>query len=191
MPVEKEYKYITTPELAKSYLEKNGDKYIKQEINQGYLFKDDNSCLRLRKTIQCGPDGLIPSYEMTYKRFVNNEVVEIENNVDKEDFHKLWGVCTSRISKTRYLNTHSDSDVKISIDLFHSLADLKKTYFALIEIENPTTESIKEEIEKYGNLKNIVTVFVSSEDQKLLTNTKLCCEQYAHAIYAKLIIKDI
>lgn len=133
MPIENERKYLLD---MSSIDEISTNSITKKQIKQGYLSKR----ARIRSTNQ---DNVI-SYFFTFKKLVDEKLIEIETLISKEDFKKLWTVAKFKIKKTRYLYE------KWEIDFFYKKDQL---YLAMAEIEMTEDENepktIPELIKKY------------------------------------------
>lgn len=92
MAIENERKYLLD---MSSIDEISINSTTKKQIKQGYLSKRD----RIRSVNQ----NNVISYFFTFKKLVDEKLIEIETLISKEDFEKLWTVAKTKIKKTRYM----------------------------------------------------------------------------------------
>ncbi len=82
--------------------------YTKHEIEQGYLGTSDDG--RIRKSDD--------QYFKTVKKGEGKVRVEIESQISKEEFERLWPTTEGkRVSKTRYLIPYQENTIEV--DLYH------------------------------------------------------------------------
>lgn len=93
--------------------------YTQHIIKQGYL------------SSECRIRSYDESYIFTYKKLVEDELIEIETEITKDDFDKLWTQTKNQLSKTRYTEM-SYGDNKWEIDFFKNDG---YTYFVMAECE--------------------------------------------------------
>jgi CYTH domain-containing protein len=129
MPIENERKFVleddgalerrlaARPGVARSYL------------RQAYL---DTSGLRIRSIES---DGRL-RHVLTYKRTVDDQMVEIETDIAPIDFERLWTLRRETLQKARY--SWTDGRFRWDVDFFKG--DDGRTYFALAEVEMPEGE---------------------------------------------------
>ncbi|MBV9835151.1 MAG: hypothetical protein JO055_12135 [Alphaproteobacteria bacterium] len=127
MPVENERKFVLhDPHGALERALGNVRPAIpRKAIRQGYL---DTVGLRIRRFDQ---DGRV-SHIFSYKRPVDDVMVEIEREIDAVDFERLWKLRREALEKVRY--SIAAGDCQWDIDFFK---DGGRTYFALAEVEMP------------------------------------------------------
>jgi CYTH domain-containing protein len=127
MPVENERKFVLhDPQGALERALGNVRPAIpRKAIRQGYL---DTVGLRIRRFDQ---DGKV-SHIFSYKRPVDDVMVEIEQEIDALDFERLWKLRRETLEKVRY--SIPAGDCQWDIDFFK---DAGRTYFALAEVEMP------------------------------------------------------
>ncbi len=131
MPIENERKFVlddlsgtlearvaACPGVSRSYLQ------------QAYL---DTSGLRIRAIESAGGTKRV----FTFKRLVDDQVVEIETEISADDFQRLWMTRRESLHKARY--SWRDGRFLWEVDFFK--ADDGCTYFALAEVEMPETET--------------------------------------------------
>lgn len=132
MPIENERKFVlddddgelertlaTTPGVTRSYL------------RQAYL---DLSGLRIRAIESAGAVRHI----FSYKRPVDDQVVEIETEITESDFERLWKIRRETLEKARY--SWRDGRFHWDVDFFKTVGG--QTYFALAEVEMPETDTV-------------------------------------------------
>jgi CYTH domain-containing protein len=95
-------------------------------LRQAYL---DVSGLRIRAIDGKGP----PRHVFTFKRLVNDQLVEIETEISLADFERLWSQRRETLQKTRY--SWDDGPFHWDVDFFKT--DDGRTYFAQAEVEMP------------------------------------------------------
>ena len=130
MPIENERKFVLSdlagalearvaarPGVSRSYL------------HQAYL---DTSGLRIRSIESSGGTKNV----FTFKRLVDDQVVEIETEISAVDFQRLWKTRCESLHKARY--SWRDGRFLWDVDFFKT--DDGRTYFALAEVEMPETE---------------------------------------------------
>jgi CYTH domain-containing protein len=131
MPIENERKFVldqdpalerrlaATPGVTRSYL------------RQAYL---DAPGLRIRVIESAGTVRHI----FSYKRSVDDQMVEIETEIAAIDFARLWKLRGETLQKARY--SWLDGRFHWDVDFFKTGDG--GTYFALAEVEMPETESV-------------------------------------------------
>lgn len=119
MPIENEYKYVLRfdPELVAML-------GAGRRLQQGYVSPD----ARIRSITDA--DGTA-RYWFTFKKWTDEGLVEIEPEITKADFERLWPVTVTRLIKTRYT---FDDGGHWDVDLF---GDVDRPYFVLAEVELP------------------------------------------------------
>lgn len=121
MPIENERKYLLN---INSLDEISNISSTKLEIKQGYLSK--------RARIRQVKDG-ITSFYFTYKKLIDNNLIEIEKLISTKDFYALWKSISKKykLEKVRYKIDQWE------IDYFYNNG---KVYFAMAEIELPENQ---------------------------------------------------
>lgn len=76
-------------------------------------------------------------YIFTYKRSVADQMVEIETEMSRIDFERLWTLRRETLEKARYAWT--DGRFHWDVDFFNT--DDGATYFAMAEVEMPEDEA--------------------------------------------------
>lgn len=100
-------------------------------LRQAYL---DASGLRIREIDENGQK----KYVFTYKRPVDDQMVEIETEIAAIDFERLWKLRRETLQKTRY--SWRAGRFTWDVDFFKD--DDARTYFALAEVEMPEGEQV-------------------------------------------------
>ena len=131
MPIENERKYVlddlsgtlearvaVAPGVTRAFL------------RQAYL---EAPGLRIR-SIET-PDGM--RHIFGYKRTINDQMVEIETEISKVDFERLWTLKRETLQKARY--SWRDGPFHWDVDFFKG--DGGETYFAMAEVEMPESHS--------------------------------------------------
>ena len=72
-----------------------------------------------------------------YKRTVEDQVVEIETEISKLDFERLWTLRRETLQKARY--SWPNGHFRWDVDFFKS--NDGKTYFAMAEVEMPEADT--------------------------------------------------
>lgn len=127
MPIENERKFVLhDPQSALEQALAAARPSIRRAvIRQAYL---DTAGLRIRRFDR---DGAV-SHIFSYKRPVDDVMVEIEREIDPVDFERLWKLRRETLEKLRY--SIPAGDCLWDIDFFK---DAGRTYFALAEVEMP------------------------------------------------------
>lgn len=100
-------------------------------LRQAYL---DSSGLRIRSIES---DGTI-RHIFSYKRAVDDQMVEIETEIAAVDFERLWTIRRETLQKARY--AWADGRCHWDVDFFKT--DDGATYFALAEVEMPEKDTV-------------------------------------------------
>jgi CYTH domain-containing protein len=100
-------------------------------LRQAYL---DASGVRIRAIEEAGTSRFV----FTYKRPVDDQMVEIETDISTVDFERLWKIRRETLQKARY--SWRDGRFAWDVDFFKT--DEGATYFALAEVEMPETETV-------------------------------------------------
>jgi CYTH domain-containing protein len=129
MPIENERKFVLNedgqlePRLAQA------PGVTKSRLTQAYL---DSAGVRIRSIETAGR----LRHVFSFKRPVDGQMVEIETDIDRADFKRLWTLGRETLCKTRY--SWADGRFHWDIDFFKT--DDGRTYFALAEVEMPEHE---------------------------------------------------
>lgn len=131
MPIENERKFVLDDDetLERTLARKPG--VVRSYLRQAYL---ESSGLRIRAIEQGGSTRHV----FTYKRPVEDQVVEIETEIAAIDFRRLWKLRQETLQKARY--SWNDGRFHWDVDFFK--ADDGRTYFALAEVEMPETDTV-------------------------------------------------
>jgi CYTH domain-containing protein len=100
-------------------------------LHQAYL---DASGLRIRSIERDGATRHI----FSYKRPVDDQMVEIETEIAPADFARLWKLRRESLQKARY--SWRDGRFLWDVDFFRTEGGT--TYFALAEVEMPETDTV-------------------------------------------------
>jgi len=127
MPIENERKFVLDDiggaleaQLAA------GPDVTRTFLRQAYL---DASGLRIR-AIQSSAGT---RHIFSFKRLVDGQMVEIETDITKVDFDRLWKIRCETLQKARY--SWPDGSFHWDVDFFKT--EDGRTYFALAEVEMP------------------------------------------------------
>jgi CYTH domain-containing protein len=127
MPIENERKFVLDD--VSGALEArlaSGPDVTRTFLRQAYL---EASGLRIR-SIEGTADT---RYIFSFKRLVDGQMVEIETDMTKIDFDRLWKTRCETLQKARY--SWPDGLFHWDVDFFKT--DDGRTYFALAEVEMP------------------------------------------------------
>ena len=126
MPIENERKFVLNDDgVLEARLAKTAG-VTGSFLRQAYL---DVSGMRIR-SIDSG--GSI-HHVFTYKRPVDGQVVEIETEISRADFERLWSHRRETLQNARY--SWIDGPFRWDVDFFKT--DDGRTYFAQAEVEMP------------------------------------------------------
>ena len=132
MPIENERKYVLddlSGALESRLAETPG--VARTCLRQAYL---EASGLRIRAIEAAGGTR----YIFGYKRTVDDQVVEIETEISKLDFDRLWTLRRENLQKARY--SWPNGHFRWDVDFFK--AEDGGTYFAMAEVEMPEADTI-------------------------------------------------
>jgi len=130
MPIENERKFVLDDDgRVESDLGRTPG-VTRLVLKQAYL---DSSGLRIR-SIET-PDKI--RFVFSYKRLVDNQMVEIETDLSKLDFDRLWTLRREHLCKVRY--AWDDGRFHWDTDFFKT--DEGRTYFAMAEVEMPEEDT--------------------------------------------------
>lgn len=132
MPIENERKFVLEDDdgrLERTLARTAG--VTRSYLRQAYL---DLSGLRIRSIDSGGTTHHI----FTYKRLVDDQMVEIETEISPIDFERLWKIRREALEKARY--SWTDGSFHWDVDFFR--ADEDKTYFAMAEVEMPEADTV-------------------------------------------------
>jgi len=129
MPIENERKFVLEDDgtLEARLMTKPGA--TRHYLRQAYL---DASGLRIRSMERAGRTRHV----FTYKRPVDDQMVEIETEIAPVDFDRLWKLRRETLQKARY--SWNEGHFHWDVDFFKT--DDGRTYFALAEVEMPEHE---------------------------------------------------
>ncbi|HYD05725.1 MAG TPA: hypothetical protein VEC60_08365 [Reyranella sp.] len=129
MPIENERKFVLADDGALERRLTAAPGVVRSFLRQAYL---DTPGLRIRAIEQGGRTRHI----FSFKRLVDDQMVEIETEIAPVDFERLWKLRRETLQKVRY--SWRDGRYHWDVDFFK--ADDGRTYFALAEVEMPETE---------------------------------------------------
>jgi CYTH domain-containing protein len=131
MPIENERKFVLEDDgsLERRLTAKPG--VTRSYLRQAYL---EASGVRIR-SIESG--GRI-RHVFTYKRPVDDQMVEIETEIAPIDFERLWKLRRETLQKARY--SWNEGRFHWDVDFFKT--EDGRTYFAVAEVEMPERESV-------------------------------------------------
>jgi len=131
MPIENERKFVLEDDgtLEARLMTKPGA--TRHYLRQAYL---DASGLRIRSMERAGRTRHV----FTYKRPVDDQMVEIETEIAPVDFDRLWKLRRETLQKARY--SWNEGHFHWDVDFFKT--DDGRTYFALAEVEMPEGDSV-------------------------------------------------
>lgn len=131
MPIENERKYVLSdPAGALEARLERAAGVRRTFLRQAYL---DTPGVRIRAI----EERRLVRYVFTYKRPVDDQMVEIETEMVKPDFERLWKLRRETLQKARY--TWRDGRFQWDVDFFKR--DDGGTYFALAEVEMPESDT--------------------------------------------------
>jgi len=130
MPIENERKFVLQDDGTLERRLAAGPGVVRSHLRQAYL---DVSGLRIRAIDQGGRTRHV----FSFKRLVDDQMVEIETDLAAVDFERLWKVRRESLQKVRY--SWRDGRFHWDVDFFK--ADDGRTYFALAEVEMPEAET--------------------------------------------------
>lgn len=138
-------------------------------IEQAYLHKGKKFIVRIRST-----NGSF--YEMCVKRSVNGECVEIETEIDAEDYARLWSVAKNKLKKVRHVVGGWE------IDFFKD--GHGNNYFVQAEIELPPGQHYPDKVPPL--IENNLLYRVNKGDDRFASK-KLCDVHYSNKILHMLL----
>jgi CYTH domain-containing protein len=131
MPIENERKFVLQDDGALERRLAAAPGVVRSYLRQAYL---DASGVRIRAIDQGGRTRHV----FTYKRPVDDQMVEIESEIAPVDFERLWTLRRETLQKVRY--SWRDGRFRWDVDFFK--ADDSRTYFALAEVEMPEGDTV-------------------------------------------------
>jgi CYTH domain-containing protein len=130
MPIENERKFVLEDDAALERRLAASPGVVRSYLRQAYL---DSSGLRIRAIESGGRTRHI----FSYKRSVDDQMVEIETEIAPIDFERLWKIRQETLQKARY--SWRDGRFHWDVDFFKT--DDNRTYFALAEVEMPEQDT--------------------------------------------------
>lgn len=131
MPIENERKFVLENNGALERVLAVRPGVTRSFLRQAYL---DASGLRIRSIDSAGR----LQHVFTYKRPVDDQVVEIETEITPIDFERLWKLRRETLQKARY--SWHEGRYRWDVDFFKTEDD--RTYFALAEVEMPEGDTV-------------------------------------------------
>jgi CYTH domain-containing protein len=102
------------------------------ELEQSYLSdKNDKITVRIRKEDE--------KYIFCIKKHVNNNLIEFEKDLSKDEYDVLISICNNYISKTRLTVYSEKNNMDYYIDIFHG----KLNGLIIAEVETITNDTSK------------------------------------------------
>jgi len=130
MPIENERKFVLTDDADLEAGLARASGVTRSFLRQAYL---DVSGMRIRSM---ETDGAI-RHVFTYKRLIDEQVVEIETEISPADFERLWSQRRETLQKARY--SWPDGPYHWDVDFFKTSDG--RTYFAQAEVEMPEEQT--------------------------------------------------
>ncbi len=166
MPIENEYKFpLNDPDGTLERTMETHPDFQKITIRQGYLRK---GC-RVREWNE-GPNGK-HRFIFSYKHRVEDDVVEIETDIEEDDFNRLWTVAEKPVEKIRFKKV--EGTIIWDVDF---LKHNGVTYFALAEVELPAEDR---EVPSVPDILKNHAMGRMERHCKALTNKRLSDPDYA------------
>jgi CYTH domain-containing protein len=131
MPIENERKFVLADDGRVERILGEMPGVTRSYLRQAYL---DLSGLRIRSI----DSGDTTRHIFSYKRLVDDQMVEIETEISPIDFERLWKIRRESLQKARY--SWQDGRFHWDVDFFRT--DEGETYFALAEVEMPETDTV-------------------------------------------------
>lgn len=171
MSIEHEYKYILDSDNTE-LINKLSSKYATQHIHQVYSTKNN----RFRAIVKHGKKKTSVKWYHTFKKKINGEVLEIETEVEKDDFDMIQrGENLGELYKIRFTIPQEYGQWDIDFLLTAPLANGGTVYFSCCECEQPKEyEVIVPKI-----LAKWIRYEVPHENSTLFSNFKLANQEYA------------
>jgi hypothetical protein len=144
------------------------------QIDQATLTKGT----RIRRTVDLGSSETL--LEFAFKRKVGGHVVEIQTEVSKADFDRLWSTRESAHAKTRF--AYVERDLGWDIDYF---GKLKNPYFVRAEAEMPERMWDATRTPAPSDVIADYVLHVAGKDQGF-TSGRLADEKYATKLLKQL-----
>lgn len=177
MPTEHEFKYVMNLDFAKEHTEDQLRVICPKHrrIDQGVLLQGNGSYLRVRRT----EENSNIAWHMTFKLKDADRTIEIETPLIERDAFDLWGRCSWKLRKDRYI--HAENGIDWEIDLFKTN---DRIYFILAEAELPEGSLRPKKIPCF--LKKHLIYEVPLTDDRC-SNKRLGNVSYADKLYEHLI----
>ncbi len=131
MPIENERKFVLKNDSGLEVRLAQAPGVTRSLLVQAYL---DAPGLRLRAR---EADGEL-QHIFSFKRLVDDQVVEIETEIEATDFRRLWKLRRETLQKVRY--SWPDGRCHWDVDFFKTTGG--RTYFAMAEVEMPEHQKV-------------------------------------------------
>lgn len=175
MPVENEFRFVLVDDRGALRRALRAHRDVRElRIEQASLTKGT----RLRRTEDLRTSGL--TYEFTFKRRVGRHVVEIETEISRADFARLWTTRESEHAKTRY--AFAEGELGWDIDYF---GRPKNPYFVRAEVELPEGMWDETRVPAASPVIADYVLCVPGKD-RAFTSGRLADEKYAVRLLDKL-----
>lgn len=175
MPIENERKFVLELESKLERRLAAAPGVVCSFLRQAYL---DASGVRIRAIENGGRTRHI----FTYKRSVDDQMVEIETEISPIDFERLWKLRRETLQKMRY--SWRDGRFHWDVDFFKR--DDGSTYFALAEVEMPETDTVPPPAA--GILAPHVLLLAPRGDERF-TSKRLSNRDHAERLLADVLAK--
>jgi len=172
MPIENERKFVLDDDgkLERRLAQAPG--VTRSIVVQAYL---ETPGVRLRAIEKDGRTR----YIFSYKRPVNGQVVEIETDIDHDDFRRLWKLRQEIVQKVRY--SWPDGRFHWDVDFFKGGDGC--TYFSMAEVEMPEKDTLPPPVP--ASLASNVLTMAPAGDLRFTSR------QLANRHHAELLMADI
>jgi CYTH domain-containing protein len=173
MPIENERKFVLSEDGRLERELATAPGVTRSLLRQTYL---DAQGVRLR-SIETG-EGV--RHIFSFKRTVDGEMVEIETDIEREDFDRLWKLGREKLRKVRY--SWPDGRFHWDTDFFKT--DGGRTYFALAEVEMPAKETAPPPV--HARLTTHYVAAVEPGDPRF-TSKRLADQGHAERLLAEIM----
>lgn len=163
MPIENEFKYVLRYDPKLLTVLGAGSR-----LEQGYLSEDT----RIRAITD---ENEATTFWFTFKKWTDQGLIEIEPEISKADFDRLWPLTMTRLCKSRY---SFEENGQWDVDFF---GDVANPYFVLAEVELPegaTEPRVAERLAPY-------LIKAVGKDPEF-TSYRLSNEAYARSVLERL-----
>jgi CYTH domain-containing protein len=175
MPIENERKFVLELETKLERRLAAAPGVVRSYLRQAYL---EAPGLRIRSM----ESGGRVKHIFTYKRSVDDQMVEIETEISPIDFERLWKLRRETLQKMRY--SWRDGRFHWDVDFFKR--EDGSTYFALAEVEMPETDTVPPP--PAGILAPHVLLLAPRGDERF-TSKRLSNQEHAQRLLADVLAK--